>query len=60
MPSKINNDFYDQLHEEWYSADDHAIALLRAEQKLKNPWIRNEIKSTPFSLLNLYFYFIFI
>ena len=45
MPSKINNDFYDQLDEEWYSADDHAIALLRAEQKLKNPWVRNEIKS---------------
>lgn len=43
MSSKINNDFYDTLGEDWYQADDHAIALLRAEQKTKNPWVMESI-----------------
>lgn len=42
--SKVNNEFYDTLKEHWYNSDDNPIALLRAEQKLKNPWIEKEIK----------------
>lgn len=44
MPSQINNEFYNELGEDWYQADDHAIALLRAEQKVKNNWVHNEIQ----------------
>lgn len=39
----INNDFYDQLGERWYTASDDPVALLRAEAKLKNPWILNRL-----------------
>lgn len=31
----INNDFYEELGERWYQDDEHLIALLRAEAKLK-------------------------
>ena len=34
MP-QVNNAFYDDLGERWFEADDHAIALLRAETGLK-------------------------
>lgn len=44
MPSQINNEFYDELGDDWYQADDHAIALLRAEQKVKNDWVHREIE----------------
>lgn len=39
----INNEFYDHLEEEWYTAFDHPIALLRAENAVRIPWIREEI-----------------
>lgn len=39
----INNDFYDTLQERWYTAWDHPIALLRAENAVRTPWIANEI-----------------
>jgi 2-polyprenyl-6-hydroxyphenyl methylase/3-demethylubiquinone-9 3-methyltransferase len=35
----INNAFYDYLGHGWVSADDHPIALLRAENRVRNPWI---------------------
>lgn len=35
----INNTFYDDLHEKWHNAKDHPVALLRAENNLRNPWI---------------------
>jgi 2-polyprenyl-6-hydroxyphenyl methylase/3-demethylubiquinone-9 3-methyltransferase len=35
----VNNDFYEKLGERWYTADDDPVALLRAESKLKVPWI---------------------
>ena len=34
MPS-INNAFYDDLGDRWYEGDDHAVALLRAESRVK-------------------------
>ena len=37
MPA-VNNAFYDDLGERWFEGDDHAIALLRAEARLKLPY----------------------
>lgn len=45
MATKINNDFYDDLEEQWYHATDHPIALLRAENKTRIPWIEKKIES---------------
>jgi 2-polyprenyl-6-hydroxyphenyl methylase/3-demethylubiquinone-9 3-methyltransferase len=39
----INNDFYENLEEGWYTACDHPIALLRAENAVRVPWIIQEI-----------------
>lgn len=39
----INNDFYETLGEKWYTATDHPIALLRAENAIRVPWIIREI-----------------
>lgn len=41
--SPINNDFYEELEEHWYTAFDHPVALLRAENAVRIPWIREEI-----------------
>lgn len=40
----INNAFYEELNEAWYTAYDHPIALLRAENRVRNPWIGEEIR----------------
>lgn len=40
----INNEFYDSLGDSWYSAYDHPVALLRAENAVRTPWIIQEIK----------------
>lgn len=40
----INNAFYDDLREDWYSASDHPVALLRAENAVRTPWICSEIE----------------
>ena len=40
---QINNEFYDDLQDRWISASDHPIALLRAENALRNPWISSHI-----------------
>lgn len=39
----INNQFYEELKEGWYCASDHPIALLRAENKIRVPWILDNI-----------------
>ncbi len=41
--STINNDFYEELEEKWYTALDHPIALLRAENAVRIPWILSQI-----------------
>jgi 2-polyprenyl-6-hydroxyphenyl methylase/3-demethylubiquinone-9 3-methyltransferase len=41
----INNDFYEELGEDWYTATDHPIALLRAENKARIPYIVKYITS---------------
>lgn len=40
----INNAFYDDLHEMWSTSKDHPVALLRAENNLRNPWIDNVLR----------------
>jgi 2-polyprenyl-6-hydroxyphenyl methylase / 3-demethylubiquinone-9 3-methyltransferase len=39
----INNDFYHDLGDRWTTACDHPIALLRAENRLRNPWIASHL-----------------
>ncbi|MBS3904323.1 MAG: bifunctional 2-polyprenyl-6-hydroxyphenol methylase/3-demethylubiquinol 3-O-methyltransferase UbiG [Simkania sp.] len=41
--STINNAFYDELGSRWGTDCDHPIALLRAENALRNPWIASLI-----------------
>jgi 2-polyprenyl-6-hydroxyphenyl methylase / 3-demethylubiquinone-9 3-methyltransferase len=41
--ANVNNDVYETLGERWYSAEDDPIALLRAESRLRNPWIAGRI-----------------
>lgn len=39
----INNAFYDDLDEMWNTSSDHPVALLRAENALRNPWIHEVV-----------------
>jgi 2-polyprenyl-6-hydroxyphenyl methylase/3-demethylubiquinone-9 3-methyltransferase len=43
--SQINNEFYDELGSQWYDRNDHPVALLRAENRLRIPWIKSEIEA---------------
>lgn len=43
IPIPVNNAIYDELGERWYAADDDPVALLRAESRLRNPWIAERI-----------------
>ncbi len=40
----INNAFYDDLNGMWTDSTDHPIALLRAENALRNPWIEKVLE----------------
>jgi len=42
----INNEFYHDLGERWQTAMDHPIALLRAENRVRNPWIASVLPSS--------------
>ena len=42
--SEVNNRFYDQLGNRWYTAQDDPVALLRAESRARNPWMASEIR----------------
>ena len=39
----VNNEVYTSLGQRWYEADDDPVALLRAESRLRNPWLAAEI-----------------
>jgi 2-polyprenyl-6-hydroxyphenyl methylase/3-demethylubiquinone-9 3-methyltransferase len=41
----VNNAIYDTLGDRWYSADDDPVALLRAESRLRNPWVAAQIQT---------------
>lgn len=43
--TRINNAFYEDLGDAWYEDEVHPIALLRAENRARNPWILDQIKS---------------
>lgn len=43
LPIAVNNALYDELGERWYAADDDPVALLRAESRLRNPWVEQQI-----------------
>jgi 2-polyprenyl-6-hydroxyphenyl methylase / 3-demethylubiquinone-9 3-methyltransferase len=40
----VNNDIYEALGERWYAADDDPVALLRAESRLRNPWLAARLR----------------
>ena len=42
---KVDNDLYHELGEKWYLAHDDPIALLRAESRLRNPWVVEKLES---------------
>lgn len=42
---RINNAFYEELGEGWYEDSAHPIALLRAENAARNPWILERINT---------------
>lgn len=44
--TRVNNAVYETLGERWYGAQDDPIALLRAESRLRNPWIAGELART--------------
>lgn len=44
ITDQINNDIYHQLGEQWYTAKDNPVALLRAEARTRNPWVIREIE----------------
>ncbi len=39
----IDNSIYDELGERWYTATDDPVALLRAESRLRTPWVIAEL-----------------
>jgi 2-polyprenyl-6-hydroxyphenyl methylase/3-demethylubiquinone-9 3-methyltransferase len=39
----VDNAIYETLGERWYHASDDPVALLRAEARLRNPWLAREI-----------------
>lgn len=43
MTTSVDNDVYSRLGDRWYDADDDPVALLRAESRLRNPWIAQTI-----------------
>jgi 2-polyprenyl-6-hydroxyphenyl methylase/3-demethylubiquinone-9 3-methyltransferase len=50
---EINNGWYDALGRQWYEAQDHPIALLRAEATHRNPWIADTIGAGRRTVLDL-------
>ncbi|MGE3610323.1 MAG: bifunctional 2-polyprenyl-6-hydroxyphenol methylase/3-demethylubiquinol 3-O-methyltransferase UbiG [Bacteriovoracaceae bacterium] len=49
----INNQIYESLGERWYHAYDDPIALLRAENKIKVPWILERVFKENFTSVHL-------
>lgn len=43
--SGIDNSLYETLGERWYSATDDPVALLRAESRLRTPWVISELRA---------------
>lgn len=50
---RVNNAFYNDLGEAWYEDHSHPIALLRAENAVRNPWILERIRSMSSASLDI-------
>ena len=44
--SLVNNRIYSELGARWYEAEDDPVALLRAESRLRNPWLAKRIEGS--------------
>ena len=44
--NEVDNSIYDNYGDQWYTAVDDPIALLRAENKVKAPWILSRIQKS--------------
>ena len=44
--NEIDNTIYDDYGDKWYTAFDDPIALLRAENKVKSPWILKRLRTS--------------
>jgi 2-polyprenyl-6-hydroxyphenyl methylase/3-demethylubiquinone-9 3-methyltransferase len=42
---QIDNSIYDALGDRWYTAQDDPVALLRAESRVKTPWILERVRA---------------
>ena len=42
--NQINNSIYEELGKKWYESQDNPVALLRAESRLRNPWVDSKIR----------------
>ena len=49
----VDNSIYDRLGERWYTAADDPVALLRAEARLRNPWVLERLGPAPRRVLDL-------
>jgi 2-polyprenyl-6-hydroxyphenyl methylase/3-demethylubiquinone-9 3-methyltransferase len=45
MNMPVNNAIYSTLGSRWYDAEDDPVALLRAEARLRNPWVAKQIEA---------------
>lgn len=45
ITSKVDNSIYETYGDKWYTADDDPVALLRAENKVKTPWILQRVST---------------
>ncbi len=45
----VDNDLYHQMGEAWYRAEDHPVALLRSESRVKNRWILDRLVKSKLS-----------
>ena len=48
----VNNSYYDELGEAWFTAEADPIALLRAEGRLKNAWVVESLRQSCPDLLS--------
>jgi 2-polyprenyl-6-hydroxyphenyl methylase/3-demethylubiquinone-9 3-methyltransferase len=49
----VDNTIYTRLGERWYAADDDPVALLRAEARLRNPWVAEQVGAAACSVLDV-------
>lgn len=49
----VNNAVYETLGDRWYSATDDPIALLRAEARARNPWVKEKLGASPCRVLDI-------